>query len=283
MIAALTLASSLAVFVCTRAGDDGPSIAWDDREVVIRQSGAAADLDADAITGVLERSVATWALAGDCTDVAPRLGPPTDGVLVGFDWGAGSDSPENENIVVFRNDTPGDDLDAWVHALGALAITTVTWESHSGRLLDADIEVNDARFHFTACDPGQCTVDFDLENTMTHEMGHVLGLDHSAAGEATMYASAPRADVTKRDLAADDVDGICTIYPAGDANGECYGVEREEPPDVRFTPTLCAGGSPSGSAALVLLAALLRSRKRRRAPRSARLSYADVGVADFPG
>ncbi len=283
MIGALLLAGSLAGYVCTRAGDDGPSIAWDEREVVIRRSGASADLAADAIEAVLERSVATWALAGGCTDVEPRVGPPTDGVLVGFDWGAGSGSPENENIVVFRNDTQGDELDAWVHALGALAITTVTWESHSGRLLDADIEVNDARFHFTACDPGECTVDFDLENTMTHELGHVLGLDHSAAADATMYASAPRADLTKRDLAPDDVDGICAVYPADGPTGECYGVEREEPPDVSFAPTLCAGVSPSGTTALALLGVLLRQGRRRRAPRSARLSGADVGAADLPG
>ncbi|MCC7074920.1 MAG: matrixin family metalloprotease [Deltaproteobacteria bacterium] len=283
MIAALLLSSTLVGFVCTRAGDDGPSIAWDERDVVIRRSGASADLAADDIEEVLERSVATWALAGDCTDVAPRVGSPTDTILIGFDWGAGSGSPDNENIVVFRNDTEGDELDAWVHALGALAITTVTWESHSGRLLDADIEVNDSRFHYTACDPGQCTVDFDLENTMTHEMGHVLGLDHSAAGDATMYASAPRADLSKRDLAADDVEGICAIYPADAPTGECYGVERDDPPDVRFTPTLCAGGTPSGGATLALLCVLLRLRRRRRGARSARLSYADVGAADLPG
>lgn len=283
MTLVLLLAAALPGFVCTRAGDDGPSIAWDEREVVVRRSGASADLDAQAIDGVLGRSVATWALSGQCTDVAPRVGPPTDTRIIGFDWAAGSGSPDNENIVVFRNDDEDDELDTWVHAMGALAITTVTWESHSGRLLDADIEVNDSRFHFTACDPGECAIDFDLENTITHELGHVLGLDHSAAGSATMYASAPRADLSKRDLDPDDVDGICAIYPAGEPTGECYGVERDQPPDVRFAPTLCAGGSPSSSWLVAIALVALRPRRRRRRPRSARLSYADVGVADFPG
>ncbi|MBI1948098.1 MAG: matrixin family metalloprotease [Deltaproteobacteria bacterium] len=274
---------ALPAFVCTRAGDDGPSIAWDEREVVLRRSGASAELDADDIEAVLERAASTWGRAGDCTDISPRLGAPTDSRLIGFDWAAGTGSPDNENIVVFRNDEEGDELDAWVHAMGALAITTVTWESHSGQLLDADIEVNDSRFHFTACDPGDCAVDFDLENTITHELGHVLGLDHSADATATMYASAPRADLSKRDLASDDVDGICAIYPSGEPMGECYGVERDEPPDVRFSPTLCEGGSTSSSCMLVLALVALRPGRRRRAPGSARLSYADVGVADLPG
>jgi hypothetical protein len=232
---------------------------------------------------VLTRSAATWALAGDCSDVTPRVEDPTDTRIIGFDWAAGSGSPDNENIVVFRNDTEGDELDAWVHALGALAITTVTYESHSGRLLDADIEVNDSRFHFTACDPGQCAVDFDLENTITHELGHVLGLDHSVDATATMFASAPRADLSKRDLAPDDVDAICAVYPDGEPTGECYGVEREDPPDVSFSPTLCTGGSLSSSWGVALLLLLLRSGRRRGGRRSARLSDADVGPADLPG
>ena len=283
MTPALTVLALLPAFVCTRAGDDGPSIAWDHRAVLIHRSGASADVGADDIEAVLERSAATWAPAGDCTDIEPQVAQPTDTRLVGFDWAAGSGSPANENIVVFRDDTEGDDLDAWVHALGALAITTVTWESHSGRLLDADIEVNDSRFHFTACDPGECTVDFDLENTITHEMGHVLGLDHSADTSATMFASAPRADMSKRDLAEDDVTAICTVYPAGEPAGECYGVDREDPPDVRFSPTLCADASGSSSWLVSLTLVALWSGRRRRAPRSARLIGADVGVADLPG
>lgn len=283
MMGALALLLALPAYVCTRAGDEGPSIAWEDRQVVLRQSGGSADLADGDIAAVLTRSADAWARVGDCTDIEPVVGEDSQGRLIGFDWAAGTGSPENENIVIFRNDTEGDELDTWVHSLGALAITTVTYETHSGQLLDADIEVNDSRFHFTACDPGECAVDFDLENTMTHELGHVLGLDHSADTTATMFASAPRADLSKRDLSPDDVDAICTVYPAGEPPGECYGVAREDPPDVRFSPTLCHGGSLTSSASACLLLALLGTRRRRGGARSARLGGADVGAADLPG
>lgn len=283
MSAALLLAVALPAFVCTRAGESGPSIAWDSREVAIRQSGGGDELEEGDVAAVLGRSTATWNRAGGCTDVEPVVAEPTDSRIIGFDWAAGAGSPDNENIVIFRNDTEGDELDTWVHAIGALAITTVTYETHEGRLLDADIEVNDSRFHFTACDPGGCAIDFDLENTLTHELGHVLGLDHSADTTATMFASAPRADLSKRDLAPDDVDAICTVYPDGEAAGECYGVPRESPPDVRFSPTLCSGGSLGSSLPALLLLGLLRSGRRRGRARSARLGGADVGVADLPG
>lgn len=283
MSAAILVAALLPVFVCTRAGDTGPSIAWDEREVTLRRSGGAAELEEGDIAAVLARSATTWTAAGGCTDVEVVVGEPTDSRVVGFDWAAGAGSPDNENIVIFRNDTEGEELDTWVHAIGALAITTVTYETHEGRLLDADIEVNDTRFYFTACDPGGCAIDFDLENTLTHELGHVLGLDHSADTTATMFASAPRADLSKRDLAADDINAICTVYPDGELSGECYGVPREAPPDVRFSPTLCSAGSLGSSLPILLLLAGVRSGRRRGGARSARLGGADVGVADLPG
>jgi uncharacterized protein (TIGR03382 family) len=189
---------------------------------------------------------------------------------VGFDWHAGSSSPSNENLVVFRNDRVDDPLDAWVHTLGAIAITTVTFDTTSGRLVDADIEFNDTAFDFTVCDPEapDCLVGFDVANTMTHEVGHVVGLDHPpadepGAAEATMFASAPRGDTAKRTLATDDEDGLCTLYPTGDpAPGECYGVGRPVS-SVRFEQTSCAGG-PVGSTAPLFLTGLLVLRRRKR-------------------
>ncbi|HEY4224054.1 MAG TPA: matrixin family metalloprotease, partial [Myxococcota bacterium] len=173
-------------------------------------------------------------------------------------------------------------LDAWLHDTDALAITTVTFESNQGRLLDADVEVNDATFAFSACDPDQCQVQYDLQNTLTHEFGHVLGLDHTTVADATMFPSAPEGDTSKRDLSDDDIQAILLIYPAGQPAGECYdGVTRVDPPHVRFTPTICGAG---GSAAPVLgLSVLLTLFARRRRGFSANLVDVDVGPADLPG
>ena len=60
----------------------------------------------------------------------------------------------------------------------------------------------------------------DLENVFAHELGHYLGLAHSTEAEATMFASAVAGETLKRDLAADDVEGLCAAYPPGTPTGE---------------------------------------------------------------
>ena len=277
LVAALS-STSASAFLCTRTPNFGPSVAWNERSVVVHRSGGGAEVSEADVDEALARGAAAWSDV-DCSDLVVSVGAPTAQRIVGFDWHKGSDDPANQNIVVFRNHqpetSPEDPLDEWLHTFGALAITTVTFESTSGRLVDADIEVNDVSFDFTACDPGTagCSVDFDLQNTLTHELGHVIGLDHPPtsqpdAGLATMFASAAAGDVEKRTLAADDADAVCTIYPAGAPVGECFGVGRPDPPAVRFEQTLCASTGPDGVGLAALLALFVGVPRvgRRRAP-----------------
>lgn len=61
----------------------------------------------------------------------------------------------------------------------------------------------------------------DLTSTVTHELGHVLGLSHPPLSDvplATMYATY-RSDGGQAKLAADDRAGLCTLYPAEGASG----------------------------------------------------------------
>jgi len=51
----------------------------------------------------------------------------------------------------------------------------------------------------------------DLESVAVHEIGHLLGLDHSSDSNAVMYSKIPPGTV-KRDLAQDDIDGIHALY-----------------------------------------------------------------------
>ena len=85
------------------------------------------------------------------------------------------------------------------------------------------MEVNEERGPFGVCPETGCedmrTV--DLENVLTHEFGHYLGLAHTTDPEATMFASAVAGEILKRDLGSDDIAGICAVYPAGTPTGEC--------------------------------------------------------------
>lgn len=53
----------------------------------------------------------------------------------------------------------------------------------------------------------------DIQSAVAHELGHVLGLDHSADPSATMYSSSIEGQITGRTLADDDVLGGCFLYP----------------------------------------------------------------------
>jgi hypothetical protein len=99
----------------------------------------------------------------------------------------------------------------WPHGQDVLALTTLTYSTCTGQIVDADIEINAAFFNMSAApNPGANKV--DVQNTITHEVGHFLGMDHSLDLAATMYAQAPNGETRKRSLAQDDINGLCCIY-----------------------------------------------------------------------
>jgi hypothetical protein len=166
-------------------------------------------------------------------------------------------------VVVYRNQTwkrPGGEA----HDPSAIGLTTVFYVDTPGRIgdgtiLDADIELNAVNFTFTVTPenaqarPG--TSPADLENTLTHELGHVQGLAHTCWDHqtdtppldetgapipdcammplpakitgATMYPySVPTAmnpvEISKRHLSDDDVHGVCDVYPSNAHRPACF-------------------------------------------------------------
>ena len=107
---------------------------------------------------------------------------------------------------------------------GTVAITPV-WFNSSGVIVDADVLYNGRDWRFTTSrESGR----FDVQDVATHELGHLLGLDHSPHDGATMYPYVDPAVLLHRSLAADDVAGARHIAPAG-AWGAVSGVlERAE-------------------------------------------------------
>ena len=170
--------------------------------------------------------------------------------------------------------------DAIANTSGSLAITTVHYVVSTGEIVDADMELQawDGKtqttgFYFTctpagsSCESAQLyqptagCVAYDVANTVTHEAGHVLGLDHvcnpayaapfdacGSLSEDTMAPNATAGDTNKRTLEADDIDGVCTIYPAGNSTATSQAASSQS-----------SGCSTAGGGGLSLLGlALLR-------------------------
>ncbi len=106
----------------------------------------------------------------------------------------------------------------WPWSQYDLAHTVVTTNNATGEIIDADILFNQtprddgSKFAFCANDCANQPSAYPLCLPLTHEMGHVLGLDHSKVVKSTMAASATPGDGYKCDLADDDTTGVCTLY-----------------------------------------------------------------------
>ncbi|MEM9189380.1 MAG: matrixin family metalloprotease [Myxococcota bacterium] len=199
----LSHASTAEAFV-REVVDTNPSqpLFWQNRTIELRVAGAtSADLTAPQVVEAVRDSANTWSDPG-CTDVQVVVGPPPAGQDTSLTTGTG----DGENRIIWREDE-------WPADPEALAITTLVYSRSTGQILDADIDVNGVDYGWTA--DGAPLVINDAQNTLTHEIGHLLGFAHAPDPTATMFGASGPGDVQKRDLAVDDENGVCEVYPAG--------------------------------------------------------------------
>ncbi|MGC4080760.1 MAG: matrixin family metalloprotease [Vicinamibacterales bacterium] len=114
-----------------------------------------------------------------------------------------------------------------------LAATSYLVDGVTGELIESDIFFNSA-FEWSVSANGEAGR-FDVQTIAVHEIGHLLGLGHSAIGETQQTSGGLRVasigavmfpialgsgDVTGRRLQADDIAGISDLYPASGFNRE---------------------------------------------------------------
>lgn len=189
---------------------DGTPLYWEMPSIELRLASSTVPgvAPADAVLA-FQASLRTWSLAGGCTRIMLIDG----GDVTGLSTNLERTTPDMENRVVFRDSD-------WPAELGpeTLALTSAVYRRTTGQIVDADIDVNAVDHVWSTTTPPVSGHD-DVENTLTHELGHVLGFAHSEVPDATMYASADLEETNKRDLAEDDIIAICDVYPGGSRRG----------------------------------------------------------------
>jgi MYXO-CTERM domain-containing protein len=193
---------------------------------------------------------------------------------------------DGKNSIIFKTTD-------WGEYSEALAFTKV-WKEPSGKIVDADIEINATLASpnpLANLDPGVAPPQHgqfrvDLQTLMTHEFGHFLGLAHTClsgyggdigdtpppgtpscsgatpqALAAVMYPIIDSESIAKRVLTADDAAGVCAIYPP---SGDPHTCTQNAPDDG--CGCAAAGTSPvtGAAAALAVLALMLPGRRRRQ-------------------
>jgi hypothetical protein len=164
-------------------------------------------------TEIVTTSFATWSNAPGVSLTIQRGGDTTKTVPA-YDC---------VNTIAFRC-TSGCDFDTDDSTLAITFTTTSDGASSDrdcdnnvpflGQILDSDILFNQNVEYTTGGGSGQ-----DLQTIATHEIGHFLGLDHSAIVKSMMFPFAPDRLVT---LSYDDVAGIDALYPvSGKISDEC--------------------------------------------------------------
>lgn len=205
-----------------------------------------------------------------CAGFVFEFGGLTNDTNVGYVQGG-----NNANIVLFQERN-------WTHQSGILALTSVTYAPSDGEIVDADMELNGRDYTFTVVRTGGS---IDLQNTVAHEAGHVLGLDHTPVDTATMYATAPEGELAKRDLDTDDINGLCDAYPVGVAQRCAGGASGffdagAEPPSLASDGGSCSVAAAPASPALLLLFLIgLGALALRRRVWSALAAVAVLGMA----
>ncbi|HSK64441.1 MAG TPA: matrixin family metalloprotease, partial [Pyrinomonadaceae bacterium] len=124
--------------------------------------------------------------------------------------------------------------------------TRVFFNSETGAIVEADVSIN-PRPHAADGTALQFSTDgtpgtYDLEATFTHEIGHLLGLDHSAVLASTMQSRQAfngtfgLPALTERTLSEDDRQKIRGLYGPGQKLGRIEGRLVDNRTPGAFTP-----------------------------------------------
>jgi hypothetical protein len=270
MVAAFVAVPGVASAYVRQTTPHGTPLSWQGSSCVFVTPDAKglSTVPFNQVLGEIQAATEAW-MGGTqgCSYITFKVDQPDGGRVAGRD---------GINLVTFLEDQWGRESNGSFieYSPSAQALTTLFYVNNpslpqDGQILDADTEVDAKYYTFGILDgrnPPQCDqntngclpgtpCEADIRNTLVHEFGHMLGLDH------TCYDMAPRSDgtipprpldnngqpvplcgspdlapsvlnsvmynfaecneVSKRMPAPDDVNAICAIYPLAQGVPAC--------------------------------------------------------------
>ena len=168
--------------------------------VVIHSVGSD-DLPDGSHTTALRNAIAAWnGLTGTSARLVENASPAQQ---ARSDWWS-----DDIHLLIFDED---DSSGYFPLGSGTVALTPI-WFFSNGVIIDADVLFNGRGFSFTTSgEPGR----FDVQDVAAHELGHLIGLDHSGWAGATMYPYVSPSMILHRSLSDDELRGMRDAYPQG--------------------------------------------------------------------
>jgi hypothetical protein len=210
-----------------------PCVAWSPPQYTYELDPAlSARTPGDHGRAAVNAAVASWrAVAAGCSSfqLVDGMGASKKNLIVWRETHCDAVAPPNDPC--FADGTCDDKYACWDGDPMSLAVTTLTYSRSTGTLLGAEIQLDGADWLFTTVDSPPCKsgapatdcVATDTQNTLTHELGHAIGLDHVDGSGSTMSPTSPEGETSKRVIDPGTAEGFCAIYPRMGPSTGCNG------------------------------------------------------------
>ncbi len=285
-----TVAASADAYVVKKT-TAGELVHWDERDVSYSLD-PSIDAAVNGGTDATKRAMESWSGSVGAPDLHAHASNAESPTKPGFD---------NKNGVFYMKD-------GWAPAGRALAITVLTYDNTTGKILDADVifngvysfavltkegqtldsaQVSTGDAHLSNTDgvthadqQGELGQIYDLHHVIAHELGHSLGMnDELERHDALMYRYTSPNDATLRSPAGDDISGLAELYSTKlEASGSGCG-------GATVAPKKPGAGAQHAAIALglgLMLFLALRARSDRKARIGFVLAAATAAVLLMP-